>query len=451
MVERVTRNHLSSKKHRMSDVKLPGKKTLEKSERMSSPSSYSTRSFDSYDNNHTPLWLFGRSVVILMLVLVAVLFAGARLFGRAHVIATPHQIEGELNTLVTVGGTLEADVDVVYETMTFKRTKTQSITAQDMITEKTKAAGTIVIFNENTTTQRLREETRFETPSGLIFMLPKGPGVTVPAARGDVPGSVEVTVYAQETGDEYNIGPTDFVIPGWREIEDDRFTTQYARSKGPMSSGGSQETPVISEEQRDQIEQDLKQSLREQMIAQAWVDAPETFILFEDTVNISFEPLALKMTKSGESSLAEASLTGTLSVILLNHQGLASVFASDLSEKYVDEMIHINNPSALFADISPQGRALLGWDDAGSAEILDEDEVVASPADNTFRVRFSGDAQLVMTFDEETIKTNLSGTKLKEVESYFASIPELKTAQASIKPFWRSRMPHADRITLSVE
>jgi len=45
----------------------------------------------------------------------------------------------------------------------------------------------------------------------------------------------------------------------------------------------------------------------------------------------------------------------------------------------------------------------------------------------------------------------LSGKNLKDVETYFSSISGLSKAQASVKPFWRSRMPNPDKITLAVE
>ena len=50
-----------------------------------------------------------------------------------------------------------------------------------------------------------------------------------------VPGSTETAVSADEAGKEYNIGKTDFTIPGFKG--DARYSKFYARSKTDMEGG----------------------------------------------------------------------------------------------------------------------------------------------------------------------------------------------------------------------
>lgn len=453
MVEHVPRNHKKNKQHRMRDVKLSASEKSKLKPTLHEVQSHTTRSFDRYESTQSPLWLFVRSLSILLGILALVIFLGARLFARAHITITPHTLTGDIDTVLDFTPASGAHT---YETMVLTREKVQQVLVEDFTTQESRSSGTIVIFNEEPTAQRLREETRFQTPEGLVFMLGKDAGVTVPAAQGSTPGSVEVTVYAQEPGDAYNIGPSDFVIPGWQEINDPRFTTQYARSKGPMSNGGSGPTPIVSDELRAVITQEMQQSLREQMIAQAWVDAPDQFILFEDLVDIEFSPLVLSDIQSDTMS-ATASMTGTLSAILFRHDDLAQIFAQEISDTYVGESVRINNPSTLQTNLSPQSRALLGWGTPVSttSSALDIDTTqeptdTSSLEEETLSIRFIGSIDMTMHVDRQRILMDLAHMDIKNIRSYFSQIPEIRTAQVSIKPFWRKKVPDSKHTSLII-
>ena len=78
------------------------------------------------------------------------------------------------------------------------------VTSENEVTIKTEASGKIVVYNNYSTAgQKLIKDTRFETPNGLIFRIKDA--VTVPGKKtvgGEtVPGSLEVTVYADKEGD----------------------------------------------------------------------------------------------------------------------------------------------------------------------------------------------------------------------------------------------------------
>ena len=379
MVDHIPRNRITHKQHRVSDVKLSSIETAEEHSSNDEVYVHTTRSFNIYEHKSSAGSKFIRSVILLFLVLALIIFLGAFLFARAQVKITPHTLTGSVDTVIDFG---DEEAGHSYETMTLTREKIQKVLVEDFQIQETRASGTIVIFNEETKEQHLREETRFETPEGLIFLLGKGEGITIPAAEGGTPGSVEAVVYAQSPGDTYAIGPSDFVIPGWREINDSRFATQYARSKGPMESGGSGPTPVISEELRTKITQEMQRSLREQMIAQAWVDAPDEFILFEDIIDISFSPLTLTGIK-GDDMSATASMTGELSTVLFHHDEVATLFAQEISDTYDNESIRIDNPSSLKATLSPQSRSLLGWETGNGLEEKNIYEQKKSDTDNT--------------------------------------------------------------------
>ena len=134
---------------------------------------------------------------------------------------------------------LDAGVgELTYEIMTIEKTDSKKIVAAGREEIEEKASGKIVIFNDfNTSSQRLIKNTRFETPEGLIYRINRS--IVVPGQKTEdgekVPGSIEVTVYADEAGDKFNISLTDFTVPGFKGSP--RFEKFYARSKTPMAGG----------------------------------------------------------------------------------------------------------------------------------------------------------------------------------------------------------------------
>jgi len=111
-----------------------------------------------------------------------------------------------------------------------------------------KATGNVVIYNTfSSSEQSLVATTRLESSDGKIFRISKG--VTVPGMTSDGnPGAVEVQVVADEAGEAYNIGPSDFTIPGFKG--NPKFGKFSAKSSEPMrggASGGGSGIPTVSE------------------------------------------------------------------------------------------------------------------------------------------------------------------------------------------------------------
>jgi len=99
-----------------------------------------------------------------------------------------------------------------------------------------KASGKIVIYNGyGSDPQPLVATTRFVTEDGKIFRLVKG--ISVPGMSGNEPGVVEAEVIADSNGEEYNIGESDFSIPGFSGSS--RADKIYAKSTSRMIGGSS--------------------------------------------------------------------------------------------------------------------------------------------------------------------------------------------------------------------
>lgn len=127
------------------------------------------------------------------------------------------------------------------------QTVSESFDATGKVNGGAKAKGKITVYNAyNTSPQILVQNTRFESPDGLIFRADAR--VTVPGAtlkNGEiVPSSIIVNVTAAETGEAYNISPVRFTVPGFKGT--DRFTGFYGESKEKFTGGSDGESTVVS-------------------------------------------------------------------------------------------------------------------------------------------------------------------------------------------------------------
>lgn len=91
-----------------------------------------------------------------------------------------------------------------------------------------KAFGKVTAYNDGSNPQVLVKNTRFVTPDGKIFRLSKI--ATIPAG-----GSIEVVIFADETGSVYNIPPTTFKMPAF--VGSERYGYLYGRSFVSMEGG----------------------------------------------------------------------------------------------------------------------------------------------------------------------------------------------------------------------
>lgn len=126
--------------------------------------------------------------------------------------------------------------------------------------------GFITIYNAySAAPQRLVAQTRFEAKDGKIFRLREP--IIVPGAKivsGKLtPSSVKAEVVADAAGAEYNIGPSYFTIPGFKESP--KYAGFYAKSTQEMASGKIGLASVINQEELAKAKTNLQEQLVEEM------------------------------------------------------------------------------------------------------------------------------------------------------------------------------------------
>ena len=293
-----------------------------------------------------------------------------------------------------------------------------------------KASGTIIVYNDaSTEAQRLVENTRFETTGGLIYRIPKAIVIPVKKTVSGVskPGTVETLVYADVAGEKYNVGLSDFTLPGLKGSA--RYSTIYARSKTDMSGGFVGTEQVVNIQDKTRVESELKATLRDELIAEAKSQVPEDFILFQSLSSVTFENLP--QTSSINRGNAVINIRGDLYGVMFKR--------SDLFNHLANKKVSLAaNDSVDIVDIDLLNLAFIGI----------VPEVLLTSSDIKFCV--TGESIALWRTDEVALKADLIGKRKKDIPSILNNYPTITSATATVSPFWKSSFPD-DATKIKVE
>ena len=199
-------------------------------------------------------WILGTSTVVVSVILIMNYFAGATITVIPKKLTVP--MEQKISTLKQP---LNGELPFAIMKITLEETREVPATGEKTVTSK--ASGKIYVYNTQSTAQRLIKNTRFQNPTGKIYRI--NDSIIVPKATTKngaiVPGSIEVTVYADEAGPDFNSDPTDFTVPGLKGSA--IYEKVYARSKGPLSGGESGTIKSVSDLDLKQASEDLRVQL----------------------------------------------------------------------------------------------------------------------------------------------------------------------------------------------
>lgn len=355
--------------------------------------------------------LVGVAVLILA-------FSISFLFVSAHVEITPKTEQANLNSTIVAKKTPAAG-ELGYDVVTLSKEFGKTVEASGEETVQTKASGKITIFNETKTAQKLIANTRFETPGGLIYRIAEA--VTIPAATTKgaemVPGSVTVTVTADQAGEKYNIALNDFTIPGFKG--DPRFDTIYARSQSLMQGGKVGTVKKVVPATLTSAQEEIRTTLREELMKEVALQIPDSYILYPGAVSFTFE--SMPQTNITDASV-QVNEKGTISGIILDKEALNAALAGETLTQTDPGEVYVSNIENL--DLSlPSGIAIS----------------TSQSADITLTMK--GSASFVWALDQEKIKKDLASKPKKNLGTILSTHPAVDKAKVTLRPFWKRSFP----------
>jgi hypothetical protein len=362
--------------------------------------------------NRHALWF------VAIIAMVFLIFAVSFLFSFAEVTVNPKEKDSNLNSSFnavkdSTGDELSFDLVILpgveSKTMPVNGTKDSAI----------KATGQAVIYNAySTAPQNLLIDTRLEGSNGKIYKTVKA--IIVPGMKGTAPGQVEIGIYANEAGPEYNSTPLDFKVFGFKGTP--KYDKFYGRSKGDISGGFKGKEPQITDADKARALADLKSNLQAKLVKNASERIPAGFILFKDAVvtNIDQTPV-FSEPKDGSTTI---SLKGTLYGFILNEKSLTKTLAKDLITNYDDSDVYISNLKSLVFSMPPGG--------------LDLSNITALKNINFTLI---GNPKIIWTVDKEKLTANLVGIRKADFNSILAGYPNIASAELKVRPAWKSSFP----------
>jgi hypothetical protein len=362
------------------------------------------------------------SIFLAVLVLLIM-----NMFSKAVITITPRMetvfLDGSF-TLIEQASVEEDDLskELPYQTVVVSVDDEKEVPAVGEEEVAHRASGRIVVYNTySTSDQRLVKRTRFEDAAGHIYRINES--VVVPGMKelnGEIiPGSIEVTVYAEEPGEMYNIGLADFTIPGFKDsgmIE--QYEKFYARSKTEMVGGFVGMQKVARDEDIERAHVELEDSLRARLFSECIASLPEGYMLIEGSEIVTYNHAA--PVESGNSAVLIAS-SGTMQAMIARERDVAELVAYNSAGSYEGEAV-----SLLFRD--------------KLSVVLEK-----TPSDDGegkgSTVHIVGSAKILWECDTQLIREELLGVSRKEFDAIMSQYPNIEHVSVSIRPFWNTVFP----------
>lgn len=283
-----------------------------------------------------------------------------------------------------------------------------------------KAGGTIVVYNDSSKAQRFRSTTRFKTPDGKVYQVPED--IIVPAKKvvkgASEPGSLEVKVYSEFPGEEFNIGLTDFILPGLANSSLSKLI--YARSKTEMTGGLKGVEKVVSDKDQTASRQELEAILKNDLLTEARAQVPPDFILLPSLALTTFEDLP--QTTSDKEDTAMINLRGHFYGVMFKKSDLSTSLAKGKIALLPQEEVDVNNLEAL----------TFGFGGKAQTDLLSANEI---------RFSVTGETTAIWQTDEVALKADLVDRDKDDIYAILKNYPTIVSATTTIRPFWKSSFP----------
>ena len=357
--------------------------------------------------------------IVAIISFIFFIFAISYLFSKVVVTVNPKMQDAILDENLSASKDA-SNSDLAFDLMVIPGEESKNIPVTGEKDVSVKATGTVVIFNSfSSSPQRLDIDTRLEGSNGKIYKTVKQ--TIVPGMKGNTPGSLEVGIYAMNAGSEYNSGPLDFKIFGFKGTS--KYSKFAVRTKtGTEITGGFVgKAPDISDADKKTTLIGLKSALQAKLFQKATDQIPSGFILFKDAVFLNADDSNFSSVYNKDNT-ATLTLKGTLYGFIFNEQKLTQKIAQDKIDKYDGSDVYLPNIRDLAFSLSNK-------DNVSFADVKSID------------FNLSGTTKIVWRLDEAKFISDLLGKSKTDFSQILLQYKNIDSADLSISPFWRNSLP----------
>lgn len=273
-----------------------------------------------------------------------------------------------------------------------------------------KARGIIRVYNKySNSTQTLVPNTRFISKEGKLFRSTQK--LNIPGK-----GQADVEVVAAQAGGDYNIGPSNFSLPGLAGSV--LYTSVYGTSSESMTGGSVQTVSVVTKEDIALAKAELLASLSKNAKEALLRKIPEDIILLPESLATDVLD-DFSLIKEG-SELDKFSYTAKVQASVFGIQETVSeLFARKLLSDKMTQEERIDEQNLLVA-----------YQVESSSE---ETESISLELNVSSRVYYA--------LDPVELRLRLKGASVDRVVVLLSEYPHLVSARVSLWPFWVNAIP----------
>ena len=363
---------------------------------------------------------------LILILLGAFGYVALNRISTAAINISPYKETLAIDSRLRARANTDAD-GLPFEIMQLSAEENGLVTATGISSGGQYASGKITVYNNySSAPQKLIANTRFQTSDGKVYRI-KG-AISVPGM-----GVAEATVYADQAGEEYNIGPADFTLPGLKGGA--RFEKVFAKSKTAMSGGSSGNARVVKKEDIDSVKASINDKIRNRLIEMLAKQKPEGYVLFDKAVKIEYAE-SPDNPKAGDSSSRSMTfkIKGSATGYLFKKDALAKALADDNLGNFTvrnpkNDLIAINN-----------------------IELLDFNLISADTQNKEITVRLKGNADFAWAVDTAKLLEEIVNYKGKDYTSVFQNYPAIEKAAIVQSPKWWPKFPtDKSKIKINIE
>ncbi len=310
-----------------------------------------------------------------------------------------------------------------------QRTASKEFSASGKTMKEEKAKGVIRVFNEySVSAQGLLPNTRFVSDKGKLFRSLKRE--VIPGGHYEkgklAAGFVDIEVIAAEPGEDYNIGPSTFSIPGFKGTS--KYTYFYGKSSSPMTAGFKGEVSQVTDDDIKKAELALSGELKEESKNFLKKIIPVDYILLDETI---FQDI-----KESNSSL-KAGSEGELFNLQIKVESKGVGFRKSDIDEFIRQFIASNisedetfEKESLGVNYSLKLPPLSTGN--GADNILESEKIILD-----VKVK----AKIYQNINLGELKKALAGKSLKETRMFLGDLPRLTKVEIKSWPFLRRKIP----------
>ncbi len=295
-----------------------------------------------------------------------------------------------------------------------------------------KAQGTIRVYNSYNPPRSitLRETTRFlSSEGGKIFRSPEKIYLEPAQLKdGKIVASFEdIRVVAQEGGESYNIGPSEFSVPGLTGTA--FYYSVWAESTSSMSGGFKKEMAVLKKEDLTRAEDSLKEELLKTIKDSLKSNLSQGYILGDDAVFVkNFE---FSCSEEEEEKVAQFNCQAemTLKGLIFKISELEEIALEKIKSELSDD-----------EDFDPN---VLVMDFLSKNLVSDSGKIVLD-----LRIKINQYEKI----SDEAIISRIKGRTKKQInEILLTNYPQIESLKYNFWPFWVNKAPNdIERIKVEV-